>query len=143
MDTPGDSKPTLRKIGLAVVFAWFFLGSLGHFLYTPFFAGIVPPYIPYPRAAVYVSGAFELLGAIGVLVAATRRWAGYGLILLVVCVTPANVHMWLHPELFPAFPPALLSARLVIQVLLLACIWWSTQPAVTRTPHTPRASSSR
>ena len=93
----------------------------------------MPPYIPqqwhYP--AVYVSGVFEILGALGLLLTQTRRLAGIGLFALVICVSPANIHMWLHPELFPDVPPILLSIRLVIQVFLLWVIWSSMirQPA--------------
>lgn len=117
-----------RKLGLGIVFCWFFFGGIGHFVATDFFISIVPPYVPSPRTMVYVSGVFEILGAIGVLIAATRFWAGIGLFLLTICVTPANVHMWMHPEQFEGFSPTMLSLRLVIQVLLLACILWSTQP---------------
>ena len=117
-----------RKVGLLIVFLWFFLGSIGHYVITPFFVGMVPPYIPYHHAAVYVSGVFEMLGALGILLRPTRQLAGYGLFLLTLAVTPANVYMWQHPELFPAFPPILLLARLGVQVLLLACILWSTRP---------------
>jgi uncharacterized membrane protein len=117
-----------RKAGLAFVFAWFFFGGLGHFFATDFFASIVPPYIPWPLAAVYVSGVFELLGAFGLLSAVTRSWAGSGLFVLILCVTPANLYMWQNPALFPKFPPALLGLRMVIQVLLLALVWWSTRP---------------
>jgi uncharacterized membrane protein len=115
--------------GLAVVFIWFFLGGIGHFTSTEFFVSIVPPWVPWPLTAVYVSGVFELLGAFGLLHARTRRVAGIGLFLLTLAVTPANVHMWLHPELFPNVSPVALSVRLIIQVALLWCIWWSTQPA--------------
>lgn len=117
-----------RRIGLAIVFSFFFFGGLGHFLVTDFFVNIVPPWVPWPLAAVYVSGVFELAGAFGVLFSKTRQLAGYGLILLTLAVTPANVHMWLNPELFPEVPAALLGPRLVAQVLLLICIWWSTKP---------------
>lgn len=117
----------LKAAGLAFVFLWFAGGGIGHFVLTGFFVGIVPPYIPWPLAAVYVSGVFELLGAAGLIPRATRPWAGIGLLLLIVCVTPANVYMWQHPELFPRFPPALLGARLVVQVLLMMCVWWSTR----------------
>src|ERR1035437_171761 len=34
---------------------------------------VVPPYIPWPRATVLVSGVFELLGALGLLHPSTRR----------------------------------------------------------------------
>lgn len=117
-----------QRAGLAFVFLWFFGGGIGHFVATSFFVSIVPPYIPWPLAAVYVSGVFELLGALGLIPAATRPWAGRGLLLLILCVSPANIHMWLHPQLFPQFPPALLGARLVIQVLLMLLVWWSTRP---------------
>jgi len=43
-------------------------------------------------------------------------------------VSPANIHMSLNPELFPDVSELALTLRLVIQVLLLACIWWSTTP---------------
>jgi uncharacterized membrane protein len=118
----------LRFAGLAFVFLWFCTGGIGHFAATGFFLSIVPPYIPWPLAAVYVSGVFELLGAFGLIPRFTRPWAGLGLFLLILCVTPANLWMWQHPELFPKFPPALLGLRLVIQVLLLALVWWSTRP---------------
>ena len=118
----------LRKLGLGIVFCWFFFGGVGHFVATDFFASIVPPWIPADaRLLVYLSGAFEILGAVGILIPAVRQKAGNGLFLLTLCVTPANVHMTLNPELYPDFPPAALWARLVIQVALLACIWWSTR----------------
>jgi uncharacterized membrane protein len=118
--------PITKKIGLFIVCAWFLFGGIGHFAATGFFVSIVPPYIPMPLAAVYVSGVFELLGAIGVLLPATRRAAGIGLILLVLAVTPANVWMWQHPELYPKFPEWTLSVRLVVQVLLLVIIYRAT-----------------
>lgn len=117
----------MRRVGRAIVFLWFFLGGIGHFAMTRTFAEIVPPWVPYPIAAVLVSGVFELLGAFGVLFAPTRRWAGWGLMLLTVAVTPANVYMWRHAARFPMVAPWLLLARLPLQVALLACIGWSTQ----------------
>ena len=131
----------LRKAGLGIVFCWFFFGGVGHFVATDFFAGIVPPWIPADaRLLVYLSGAFEILGAVGILIPEVRQRAGNGLFLLTLCVTPANVHMTLNPELYPDFPPAALWARLVIQVALLACIWWSTRERPAAAPA--RASSS-
>lgn len=121
------NKFTKKQFGLAIVFGWFFFGGIGHFVATKFFVSIVPPYIPNPQMMVYVSGVFELLGAFGILLSVTRRLAGLGLFVLTLCVTPANVHMWLHPDLFPDLPAWTYSVRLVIQVLFLACIWWSTQ----------------
>lgn len=116
-----------RRIGLGIVFCWFFFGGIGHYVIPSFFISIVPPWVPWPEAAVYVSGVFEILGALGVLYRPTRELAGYGLIALTLAVTPANVHMWLHPQQFPYAPPFILSLRLVLQAALLWCIWWSTR----------------
>lgn len=117
-----------RIAGLAIVFTWFFVGGVMHFVDPDFFVNIMPPWIGWHLEIVYISGVFEIIGALGILFAATRRWAGNGLILLTICVTPANVHMWLNPELFPDVSEAFLSIRLVIQVVLLWLIWWSTRP---------------
>lgn len=120
--------PYRKRIGLAIVFAWFLIGGFGHFAAPEFFLKIVPPALPLRLEAVYLSGAFELLGALCLLHRRTRRAAGIGLVLLTVAVTPANIYMWLHPELFPAIPAPLLGWRLVLQVALIACIGWSTWP---------------
>ena len=116
-----------RYCGLAVVFLWFMLGGISHFTNVDFFLAIMPPYVPFHRAAVYVSGAFEILFALGIVAPATRERSGILLMLLTVAVTPANVHMWLHPDSYPNVAPALLSARLVLQVFLLWLIGWSTR----------------
>lgn len=116
----------LQPALLAYVFIWFFFGGIGHFALTHFFVSIVPPYIPHPLAMVYISGVAELAGALGLLYRPLRHLAGLGLFLLTVAVTPANVHMWMHPELFPDLPQVVYAVRLIVQVFLLWAIWWST-----------------
>ncbi|MEP7068402.1 MAG: hypothetical protein ABI789_04140 [Usitatibacter sp.] len=114
-----------RRAGLAFVFLWFLIGGVAHFVATATEMRIVPPYIPWPREAVLVSGVFELLGAAGVLWARTRRAAGLGLFALTVLVTPAHVYMLQRPDLFDV-PYWALVLRLPIQLALLALIAWST-----------------
>ena len=117
--------------GLVFIFLWFAIGGVAHFVATETEMRIVPPYIPWPRAAVLVSGVFELLGAAGLLWVPTRRLAGVGLFLLTIAVTPAHIYMLRSPELFNV-PYWLLVARLPVQVALLSLIAWVTFPA--RTP---------
>lgn len=124
-----DLKPAiLRRIGLVLVFLWFTLGGVAHFAITQTEMRIVPPWIPWPRAVVLVSGVCELLGAAGLLIPFTRRAAGVGLFLLTIAVTPANVYMLQHAELF-GLPRWALIARLPLQAALLALILWSTWTA--------------
>jgi uncharacterized membrane protein len=118
-----------RYLGLGIVFVWFFFGGVSHFTDPDFFLAIMPPYLPWHLEIVYLSGALEVLFALMLLVTATRQLAGNLLILLTLAVTPANIHMSMNPELFPEVPPLFLTVRLVVQVLLLALIWWSTRNA--------------
>jgi len=120
-----------RIAGLGVVFVWFFVGGIAHFAATAAEMRIVPPWIPWPRAAVLVSGAFELLGAVGLLWRPTRRAAGIGLFLLTLAVTPVHITMLQRPELF-GVPYWALVLRLPVQVALLALIAWSTIGQVKR-----------
>jgi uncharacterized membrane protein len=125
---------TAKRWGIGFVFLWFFIGGIAHFVVTEAEMRIVPPCIPWPRAAVLVSGVFELLGALGLLWRPTRRAAGIGLFLLTLAVTPAHIYMLQRPELF-SVPRWALWLRLPVQVALLALIAWST---FAPTPPPPR-----
>jgi uncharacterized membrane protein len=110
-------------VGLGFVFLWFAIGGVAHFAATSTEMRIVPPYIPWPRAVVLVSGVFELLGAVGLLFKRTRRAAGIGLFALTIAVTPAHIYMLQRPELFEV-PYWALIVRLPLQAALLALIAW-------------------
>ena len=84
--------------GLKVVALWVLalammgIGTL-HFVRPKPFVRIVPKYLPAPLTLVYVSGFFEILGGVGLLIPATRAWAAWGLIALYVAVFPANLYV--------------------------------------------------
>ena len=122
----------LKLISLTIVFAWFFVGGIAHFTATEFFVAIVPPWFPWKPLAVYVSGVFEILLALLLLWPAGRAQVGLGLILLTLAVTPANIHMYLNPDQFPESSETTYLVRLIVQILLLALIWWSTRPSMSR-----------
>ena len=127
-----------KTIAVVIVFSWFLIGGIGHFVAPEFFIKIIPPGLPWRMAAVYISGAFELLGAAGLLHPRTRPAAGVGLLLLTLAVTPANVYMWQHPQLFPRIPQSALAGRLWLQLLLLLAIWHGSQPGRTTAPYKSR-----
>lgn len=112
------------RAALVFVFLWFFLGGIVHFAFLDAEIRAVPPWITWPREAVIISGVFELLGALGLLWLRTRRMAAWGLFALTIAVTPANVYMFQHPEMFASAPVWALTARLPVQLVLLALIAW-------------------
>jgi uncharacterized membrane protein len=111
----------MKTAGLAFLFLWFLIGGIAHFVATAAEMRIVPPYIPWPRVAVLVSGVFELLGAVGLVYVPTRRAAGVGLFALTIAVTPVHIYMLQQSEQFDV-PYWLLVLRLPLQCALLALI---------------------
>lgn len=121
---------TLIRLLTALMFV-----SIGvfHFVRPGPFVQIVPPYIPAPELMVYISGVFEILGGIGLLVPRTRRFAGWGLIALVIVVFQANIYMLVEEVYLPGMPhnKALLWARMPFQFVFLAMIWVSMKKPIS------------
>ena len=86
-------KSRLRRIALLALSVFFVVAGVNHFVDPDFYTRIMPPYLPAHLELVYASGVFEILGGIAVLVPGVRVLAGYGLILLLVAVYPANIQM--------------------------------------------------
>ena len=93
----------------------------------------MPPMFPLHLEAVYLSGLFEILGGVGVLIARTRSIAGWGLLVLLIAVYPANIYMALTPEAFPDIPLFVLYFRLALQFLFF---YWAY--SITRPIYNPR-----
>ena len=109
----------LSLIGLSLFFIYF---GIDHFINPEFYLSIMPPAFPLHAEAVYISGFFEILGGMSVLIAPLRKIAGWGLVVLLICVYPANIYMAITPEAFPDISRGLLYFRLPLQFLF---IYWA------------------
>lgn len=117
------------RIVLAALMAF---AGVKHFTSAVTFERIVPPFLPDHRLLVQISGAFELLGAIGILIPFTRKWAAWGLVALYVAVFPANIFMALHPDSYLPSQPDLIhrvAARAILW-LRLPLQWYLAQWAL-------------
>ena len=104
------------------------------FLNTPFYVNIMPPYLPWHEALIYVSGLAEI-GLGGLLL--FERWsrlAAWGLIALLIAIFPANVHMAMHPEQYEWASPLVLWLRLPLQgfLILWAYRYTGSEPRESR-----------
>jgi uncharacterized membrane protein len=111
-------RTTPALVGRWAFAALFVAGGVGHFVATDVYIRIMPPYLPYRRALVLLSGVFEVVLGVLLLVPTTSRLAAWGLIALLVAVFPANVFMYQHPEKF-GLSPTLLLLRLPLQGVLI------------------------
>jgi uncharacterized membrane protein len=113
--------PMLLRYNRYVLALLFVLAGSWHFLHPATYLAIMPPQLPQPLALVHVSGIFEILGGLGLLLKPTRRLAAWGLLALLVAVFPANVYMALiHDKL--GIPGWVAWGRLPLQLPLL---WWT------------------
>ncbi len=121
---------TTRKEQLRVMLAICIIvvGTL-HFVVPEPFVKIVPDYFPHHLALVYISGGFEILGGIGLLVPPVSQAAAWGLVLLFIAVFPANINMAVNAIDLPNIPDsdAFRWGRLPFQAVLIAWAWWYTR----------------
>ncbi len=108
-----------------VLAAFMSFAGVMHFVAPKGFERIVPKALPAPRAIVYISGLFEILGGVGLLIPATQTFAAWGLVALFVAVFPANINMAINKIQLGKKPMAtwMLWARLPLQLVLIAWAW--------------------
>ncbi len=119
-----------RRFALLALAVFFVVAGANHFLNPDFYVPMMPPYLPAHLELVYLSGVFEILGGVLVLVPRVRAAAGWGLVALLLAIFPANIHMALSPELFPDMSAFALYARLPFQAVFFAWAYWATRPEV-------------
>ena len=117
-----------RKLVLLGLAGFFLNVGVDHFINPEFYLAIMPPSFPLHAEAVYISGFFEILGGVCLLVPRLRKMAGWGLVALLICVYPANIYMALTPEAFPEIPLSLLYFRLALQFLFFYWAYSVTRP---------------
>jgi uncharacterized membrane protein len=109
----------IKTVGRSILAVLFVAAGINHFINPEFYLRMMPPYLPWRLPLVLISGAAESALGVGLLVPSLRKWAAWGLIVLLIAVFPANIYMTMHPELFPEIPVAALWLRLPLQALLV------------------------
>ncbi len=128
--TSDNSKPHRRKEILRVILSVaIIVVGITHFVRPEQYAKIVPPQLPYPFELVYISGFFEILGGIGLLIPFVSVAAAWGLIALFIAVFPANINQAINSIPIEGIPhyPVLYWVRLPFQAVLIAWAWWYTR----------------
>jgi uncharacterized membrane protein len=101
------------------------LAGVMHFRAPRGYEQMMPAWLPAHRQLVLISGVFEVLGGVGLVVPQTQVFAAWGLIALFIAVFPANVNMAIHkiPLGKKVMPTWALWARLPAQAVFIAWAW--------------------
>ena len=108
------------------------LAGINHFYNTPFYETIMPGYIGYHTALIYISGLCEMALGLLLLPQYTRKTAANLIILMLV------VFLWLHVQMFIDYWQNhdknlwLATVRLPLQLVLIYWAFTFTKPANKR-----------
>lgn len=105
------------------------VAGVNHFWHPGFYTNLMPGWLPWHLELVYVSGVAEVLLGLALLFPSTRRWAAWGIILMLVVFLIVHVHMVVNTHLYPTVSPVVLWLRLPLQGVLIAWAWWYAGPA--------------
>ena len=115
------------KVRVALVI-WFVAAGILHFTATKIEILMMPAFLPFKVALMYISGLAEIAGGVGLVIPRLQRAAGVGLIVLLLAVFPANINAAVNDITGPGLinDPWQQWARLPLQFVLMAIIAWAT-----------------
>ncbi|MFT5166838.1 MAG: putative membrane protein [Saprospiraceae bacterium] len=99
----------------------YIFAGISHFRKPKFYLSITPPWVPAPEKINMLVGAIEIALGFALLFSATRYYAAFGIILLLIAVFPANLYHYKKAKIKQKQELATL-LRLPIQILL---IYWA------------------
>lgn len=114
------------RAGLTLVFVF---TAIGHFVRTEEMSAMIPSFIPCRTELIYITGVLELLGAVGVWIPGLVRLTGICLILMLLCLLPANIYSAIHRVDFGGHGagPIYLLVRVPFQLFVICWTYFATE----------------
>ena len=116
-----------KSISLYAMSIFYVLNGVNHFRSTDLYLAIMPPYLPYHLELVYVSVVIEIVLGLLLLVIKARKWAAWGIILLLIAIFPANIYHLTSGGADLGTPVWALWVRLPFQLLFIGWAYWYTR----------------
>ncbi len=115
--------PLSGRIAMATMLAF---TGIAHFAFTKGMKMMLPDFIPFKTGVIYLTGVFEIIAVLGLLIPAFRMLTGCALILFFIVLLPANIKAAIHhidyqQGTFDGNGPDYLWFRIPLQILFI--IW--------------------
>ena len=115
---------TLQYISLYVMAGFYFFAGLNHFTKPYFYINIMPQWLRYPELLNKLSGAAEIILAIGLIPLATRKVSAILIIFMLLAFLSVHLsHLFFTPASFGKYGKYLVWIRLPLQFLLIYWAW--------------------
>lgn len=116
-----------KKISLFLLIVLYLVAGVNHFVHPNGYIKLIPPYLPFPQVLNLVAGFFEIVFGLMLIYKPTRRYAVYGIILMLIAFIPAHIYMI---QITPFMLGKLLVTktgawiRLPLQAVLIVWAFW-------------------
>jgi uncharacterized membrane protein len=105
--------------------------ALAHFAFSSGMAMMLPGFIPYKTAVIYLTGIIEIAAAIGLFVPTVRLLTAWLLLAFFVLILPANIyaamkHLDYQKGTLDGRGPSYLWVRIPLQILFIVWVYVST-----------------
>ena len=117
----------IKYFSMIVMGVFYISIGVSHFTSPIWYVKIVPPYLPYKLELVYISGLFEILFGGMLFFKKTRFLAGWGLILLLIAVYPANIYLAQTNGAAMNTTPLIAWGRLPVQFIFIGLAYWHSK----------------
>ena len=117
----------VKGISVYVMGIFYIIVGIKHFQDPSWFVQIVPPILPYKYELVYISGFFEVLLGILLMIPRFQSIAAKGLMALLICVYPANIYLAQTNGAVLGISPFIAWGRLPFQFVFIGLAYWHSK----------------
>ena len=117
----------IKTFSIIIMSLFYIMAGTNHFINPVWYVSIVPPFLPFKTAIIYISGILEIILGSLLIFPKTRFIAGWGLIILLVAVYPANIYVALTNGEAMDITPLIAWGRLPFQFVLIGLAYWHSK----------------
>ena len=114
----------VKVISVYVMGIFYIIVGIKHFQDPSWFVQIVPPILPYKYELVYISGFFEVLLGILLMIPRFQSIAAKGIMALLICVYPANIYLAQTNGIALGISALIAWGRLPFQFVFIGLAYW-------------------
>ena len=119
--------PMVKILSIYIMGLFYIMVGIKHFQDPGWFVQIIPPIFPYKYALVYISGLFEVLLGVLLMIPNFQSSAAKGLIILLICVYPANIYLAQTNGGALGISPFIAWGRLPFQFVFIGLAYWHSK----------------
>jgi uncharacterized membrane protein len=117
----------VKKILLYLQSVFYILAGYNHFRHPEIYYTLIPPYLPLHPAINIIAGIAEMVLGSCLSFNSTRKWAAYGIVLMLLAFIPAHIYHMQMKGCLPGLclPEWAVWLRLFLfHPVLIAWAWW-------------------